>query len=263
MATAIETACVTRTENTLQDAARLQFERIELHANEFTITSFFKPSLKKTQSLHVYLEGDGLPWLTRTTVSSDPTSRDPLMLRLMALDPWPALYLGRPCYNGHAADLACNPMLWTHWRYSATVVSSMLSALVGFQTTHRFHHVQFFAHSGGGVLALLIADRLPETLSVTTIGGNLDTDKWTAYHGYSALTGSLNPDASKPSDYPELYYYGEEDTQTPYTVFESKIRQRNRSHLTVVVGFDHFCCWHNMWGIILSETQKAVAKNND
>src|SRR5689334_2705067 len=45
--------------------------------------------------LHVYIEGDGQPFLSPTAVALDPTPREPLMLRLMALDPARSLYLGR------------------------------------------------------------------------------------------------------------------------------------------------------------------------
>jgi len=47
---------------------------------------------------HVYIEGDGMPWIRRHIVATDPTPSKPLMLRLMAQDPHPAIYLGRPCY---------------------------------------------------------------------------------------------------------------------------------------------------------------------
>src|SRR6266545_4164343 len=52
--------------------------------------------------LHIYLDGDGTPW-ERGRPAPDPTPRAPLVLRLMALDPAPRVYLGRPCYHGLAA----------------------------------------------------------------------------------------------------------------------------------------------------------------
>ena len=38
-------------------------------------------------ALHVYIEGDGRPYLDRWTAAADPTPRNPLMLRLMARQP--------------------------------------------------------------------------------------------------------------------------------------------------------------------------------
>ena len=63
--------------------------------------------------LHVYLDGDGTPWLRRTLVAADPTPRNPLVLELMAQDPNPAIYLGRPCYHGQSASSVCSSEWWT------------------------------------------------------------------------------------------------------------------------------------------------------
>ena len=60
--------------------------------------------------------------------TADPTAREPLVLRLMALDRVPSVYLGRPCYHGLAADPRCTPALWTDARYSEVVVASMAAA---------------------------------------------------------------------------------------------------------------------------------------
>ena len=38
-------------------------------------------------ALHVYIEGDGTPYVARHDFAADPTPRNPLMLRLMTLDP--------------------------------------------------------------------------------------------------------------------------------------------------------------------------------
>src|SRR5690242_9642986 len=44
-------------------------------------------------TLHVYIEGDGTPFIHSYIVAADPTPRTPLMLHLMALDPDPSIYL--------------------------------------------------------------------------------------------------------------------------------------------------------------------------
>ena len=70
--------------------------------------------------LHVYIEGDGRPYLDRWTAAADPTPRNPLMLRLMTIDPEPAVYLGRPCYFGLAIQPPCTPRDWTLDRFSVS-----------------------------------------------------------------------------------------------------------------------------------------------
>jgi hypothetical protein len=81
--------------------------------------------------LHVYVEGDGAPYWQRDLTAPDPTPRNPLMLRLMALEPDQGIYLGRPCYLGLCRDVGCHPAFLTLRRYLVTALSSsgMLSGL--------------------------------------------------------------------------------------------------------------------------------------
>ncbi len=53
--------------------------------------------------------------------------------------------------------------------------------------------VVLVGYSGGGALALLIADRAPAVRAVVTLAANLDLDAWTAHHRYQPLTESLDP----------------------------------------------------------------------
>ena len=48
--------------------------------------------------LSVYIEGDGLPWATRTELSDDPSPRSARVLKLAVQDnAMNAAYLARPC----------------------------------------------------------------------------------------------------------------------------------------------------------------------
>jgi len=222
-----------------------------LTANSFELESFYKVGIKANGILHVYLEGDGLPWLTEDRVSADPTPRNPLMLRLMALDPSSSLYLGRPCYNGHAEDEGCSPLLWTHRRYAPEVVAAMTDALAGFMRNYRYSGLVLIGHSGGGALALLLAQRFPATLAVLTLAGNADIDVWADLHRYSRLQGSLNPANAPGGEYPEFHYLGENDETIPPQVFQPVLRKRKNAQIIIMPGFDHVCCWEKRWSVIL------------
>ena len=203
--------------------------------------------------LHVYLEGDGTPWIHRVLIAPDPTPRSPLMLRLMALDAAPAVYVGRPCYNGTANDPGCDHSLWTSARYSDTVVDSMSAAVRLLRQRHGFESVRLFGHSGGGTLALLIAARLPETLDVVTIAGNLDTDAWTAHHGYTPLHESLNPIDEPPLDetIAQWHLFGGGDTVVPPSVALPFVRRQRGASAALFPGFVHGCCWQRVWNGVL------------
>lgn len=240
-------ACATPAQLLRREAANLGFAPLTLTGNGFRLTAFYKASAHPGQVLHVYLEGDGLPWWSRTRVASDPTPRNPLMLRLMAMDETPSLYLGRPCYNGHAQDPGCTPLLWTHRRYAPEVVGSMAAALWAFLQKNPHTGLTFFGHSGGGALALLLAGRFRATEAVITLAGNLDIDAWADYHGYSRLEGSLNPAHSQSTGFREFHYLGEKDERVPPSVFLPLLEKRRNAHVTVVQNIEHGCCWESLW----------------
>ena len=245
----IITACASPAERVADSARQFGHTPVTLEGRRFILAAYQNISTKPyTGALHVYIEGDGLPWRTPTLVADDPTPRTPLMLELMADDPAPSLYLGRPCYFGHAADPPCTPSLWTDRRYSATVVDAMSAALRKFVKNRRIRRLVFIGHSGGGALALLIANQFDAVSLVVTLAGNLDTDAWTKLHGFSPLTGSLNPALqAKRQPFPELHYLGLQDANLPPEIFEPIAKARNRASVILVNNADHACCWAQVW----------------
>ena len=245
-------ACATPGERLTRQAVDLGFRPLELQGLGFRLASFYKASALGTPILHVYLEGDGLPWASRTRISPDPTPRNPLMLGLMGLDESAALYLGRPCYHGHAADPGCTAPLWTHRRYASEVVDSLAAGLRAFRAVQPYEYLVFFGHSGGGALALLLAERFSETRAVATIAGNLDIRLFAEHHGYSPLEGSLNPNRSKNLGFAEFHYFGENDATVPPELLAPVARARPGAIVKVIPGFDHRCCWEKVWPEILA-----------
>ena len=207
--------------------------------------------------VHIYIEHDGLPWRTQTAVSDDPTPRNPLMLRLMAQDPAYSIYLGRPCYFTPAAAPGCNPLMWTHARYSDQVVRSMLAALRPLLKPNQ--SVIFLGYSGGGALAMLLAERYPHTRAVVTVAGNLDTEAWARHHAYTPLSRSLNP-VTRPSLSPHIlqrHYLGGADRHVPPAVVKKFTETRRAGEVIEIPQFDHACCWADLWPEILSELDHA------
>ncbi len=205
--------------------------------------------------LHIYIEGDGRPFIEPTTVALDPTPRDPLMLRLMALDPAPSVYLGRPCYFGLNRDHNCNPGYWTLKRFSPEVVQSLLTAMRAEIERSGAHRVELYGHSGGGSLAMLLAARVPEVTRVVTIGANLDTAAWCSLHGYTPLLGSLNPveQSPPPPSVRVLHLVGSEDTNTPPQLVRSAAG--TNGSVRVIRGYTHNCCWQEIWPSVLPDTR--------
>jgi hypothetical protein len=124
-------ACSSPAERINKEAAGYGFisQVIEGRGYKHQVYHAHQQGYKQEATLHVYLEGDGMPWVNHQWVASDPTSREPLMLRLMAIDTAPSLYLGRPCYHGYSSTPPCTPGLWTDARYSENVIAGMAQVL--------------------------------------------------------------------------------------------------------------------------------------
>ena len=241
-------------------ASALGFDASQVEGAGFTHV-VFRPATPRPDGgrlLHVYLDGDGTPW-ERGGPAADPTPREPLVLRLMALDPAPSVYLGRPCYHGLAAAPGCTPVLWTDARYSDVVVASMAAAARRLLSMTGRSEIVWLGYSGGGTLAMLLAERLPETTGVITVAANLDVEGWADLHGRSRLVGSLSPARRLPLP-PRIrqrHYAGGRDRVVPPSIIAGGgILPES---LTVIPEYDHVCCWVELWPRVLDEATWAAA----
>ncbi len=247
--------CATPTGKLVAIADEQQFIRHDINANGYRHLVLQNRPINRSNAdtLHVYLEGDGSPWRYRVLRMRDPTPRQPLMLRLMSFDDQAAVYLGRPCYNGTFAESGCNDDLWTSARYSEAVVASMTGALQQVIAESGATRVRLFGHSGGGALALLIAERLPSVVHVVTLAGNLDTDAWVAHHRYSPLYGSLNPATRSPLRPSVIQWHllGGKDTVIPPQLVRTFVRAQTNAFGVELGSFNHGCCWQSIWPAVL------------
>lgn len=179
----------------------------------------------------------------------------------MARDSTPALYLGRPCYNGFAGSPGCTAALWTDGRYGPKVVTSMAAALSKLIELIPKVSLVLIGHSGGGTLAMLLAERLPRTRAVITIAGNLDVGHWTELHGYTPLQGSFDPAQRQPlpPGITQIHYLGGRDQIVPPQLTRSFVnKQAPNTVLIEVDDFDHHCCWASVWPTLLGRSQTIL-----
>ena len=203
--------------------------------------------------LLVFIEGDGLPWRNGREPSADPTTLHPIALELLTRSPAPAAYVTRPCYQGLGSD-KCTPEHWTGGRYSIEIVASMAASVREAQRRSSANEVTLIGYSGGGVLAVLIAERLEHVVGVVTLAANLDTDAWTKHHGYLPLSQSLNPALSDRSHgWPELHLRGTADAVVPSQTTSAYFERYPEAKQRVIDGYDHVCCWVRDWESLLRE----------
>lgn len=209
--------------------------------------------------VHVYIEGDGRAWRTRTRLSDDPTPVRHTVLKLAMLDPAPnVLYVARPGQYLSHRDLAkVNPVYWSDKRFSEEVISAVNAAISRTAAQAGGGSVHLIGYSGGGAVAILLAAHRTDVASVRTVAGNLDPDHVNRLHGVSPLRGSLNPvdRAADVRRIPQIHFIGSSDTVIPEPVARSFMEAGGSEcvRIRLVQGASHESGWDTRWRELLSE----------
>lgn len=245
--------CATPSQYFDQVAIELGFSFEIVSTARFKHKIFASEHLVKGETLHVYIDGDGTPWERNSWIANDPTARTPLILYLMKQDKEPAILLGRPCYYGLNLSLECDSKYWTSHRYSLDVIDSMSSALQSWLVKHYYNEVVLIGYSGGGSVAVLMADNIQKIKKVVTVAANLDVRRWSEHHGYSALKDSLNPVDEvdiKPA-VQQFHFAGENDEVVPAFIIRDYAKSQRNTHFYELPGNNHSCCWEDEWMKVL------------
>ncbi|MGD1885617.1 MAG: alpha/beta hydrolase family protein [Cohaesibacteraceae bacterium] len=202
-----------------QIANEAGMEGAVLALRPFSIQSYTRGS---GEAITIYIEGDGLAWLSSRRPSDDPTPINPLALRLAAADPAPAVaYLARPCQYV-ASDTACGRRYWTNARFAEEVVAAMDEAVDRAKDEADASKVHLVGFSGGGAVAALVTARREDVASLRTVAGYLDHVRLNEERGVSPLSGSLDPMeiAGSLGQVPQLHFSGGQDEVIPVWVAE-------------------------------------------
>lgn len=213
--------------------------------------------------LVIFIEGDGRPWRTDgKQPSDDPTTRRPIALSLLRQTSLPALYVSRPCYQ-QIADPECSSSAWTDARYSTAVVQSIAAVVERQASARGAATLTLIGYSGGGTLAILVAEQLVGVDAVITLAANLDTAAWTQHHRYLPLTNSLNPALSERAHpWREIHLQGSRDPVVPPATTAAYF-QRYPGARRLTFDYDHVCCWVRDWPRISAQAQAAMAASTD
>ena len=242
----------TRYQDAFTIAQRGGLQPFKIDTGLFGLTGFHKKGTGNRAVL--YIEGDGFAWIDRDTISDNPTPKNPLALKLAALDAAAnVFYLARPCqYVDLATEPNCGNAYWSTARFAPEVIDAFDRALdrIKAETGVRAFHLVGF--SGGGAVAVLLAARRDDIASLRTIAGNLDHVALNAYRKVSPLTGSLNPItiAREISHIPQVHYTGTGDKVVPGWVAWNFARAGDnprciRTHS--VTGVGHMNGWERFW----------------
>lgn len=221
----------------------------------FTLKTYRSPAPKKTNILTIYLEGDGLAWLSEEMPSANPTPLVPTGLRMAIHDQKnnPIVYLARPCQFILKEEWAgCRQAYWTHLRFSPEVINAMNQAVDVLKKEYHAKQIVLAGYSGGGTIAALIAARRTDVMQLTTVAAILDINVWVRRESLTPLYGSLNPaDAwSNLISVPQTHWVGGKDTVAPKEIalaFAQRFPATKKPKIRVIPAFDHTCCWATDW----------------
>ncbi|MGO4330240.1 alpha/beta fold hydrolase [Cupriavidus sp. 2TAF22] len=233
------------------------WQKLRLPTRDFVLTAYAPApavAAAAADTLAVYIEGDGLAWLSPTQPSDDPTPLRPVALELaLAHVRGAAAYLARPCQFVDDQDLrGCGTAWWTGRRFSTEVVEATGQAIDALKQRFGARRIVLVGYSGGGAVAALVAARRQDVARLVTVAGNLEPLAWTTLHGVPALEGSLNPadDWRRLQDIPQLHFVGAQDTNVTREVaaaYAARFPAARRPPVHLVEGATHACCWAQKW----------------
>jgi len=186
----------------------------ELSGGQFVLQVYYRMN-RPGAPLHIYLEGDGRAWLSRTRASFNPTPKNPIGLMLAAQDPAEnVMYIARPCqYVLFDKNPQCEYPYWTHQRFAPEIIESVSAVINKGMKRARADKLFITGYSGGGAVAVLVSAGRKDVQGIRTVAGNLDHKVWAEHHDIDPLRGSLNPAdyAGAVVGIPQIHYLGGRD----------------------------------------------------
>ncbi|OGR03704.1 MAG: hypothetical protein A2520_03720 [Deltaproteobacteria bacterium RIFOXYD12_FULL_53_23] len=242
--------------NAVNWASDRGFTERSLTAGPFQLLALTRRRGENTETLTVYIEGDGAPWITPWHPPRDPTPRKPIALALAAADTAETvIYLGRPCQYQQADKLAdCAPIWWIEQRFALEVLMAYDEVLTQLKSAFGAQRLRLVGYSGGGVIAALLAVRRTDVASLVTVAAPLSLNKWVAWHDLTPFAESTtDPVAEKGRFPPGVHWAGEKDSIVPPAIVEYFVKVKAGQTLFTLPGYDHECCWAQEWPSLLTK----------
>lgn len=231
-------------------------ERV-IQAGPFNLTAWERMH-KHNVAANIYIEGDGLAWISPERVSLNPTPKNPVALHMAAFDKAANVgWLARPCqYTGLASGAPCPVKYWTDARFAPEVIAAYHDALDNIKAMYDITGFNLIGYSGGGGIAALVAAERDDVLSLRTAAGNLDTKTFTSYHQVSPMSNSLNPVtvAEELADIPQHHFIGGNDDIIPPAIFHSWSQSSGETDCvkhTIITENEHTKGWAEKWPELL------------
>ena len=253
------TNCAGKLKKAINIARPANLKSAIIKTSIFKLQTFYRIK-NRGGPLTIYIEGDGLSWLNRNRPSNNPTPKNPIALRLAALDRNSnVIYIARPCqYVDLKNEENCEIPYWTQKRFSRKIVLAIDEAITIMASSAKSKDIHLVGYSGGGAVVAMIAAKRSDIASLRTVAGYMDHVALNSKAGVSPLTGSLDPikAAHRLKLVPQIHYSGKGDTRVPGWVLKNfrkavgssdciKLRQVKATHEE---GWEEI--WKRVWSKI-------------
>lgn len=224
-----------------------------LQTGAFNLEVFLPEKSIQGKSLTIFIEGDGLAWISKTQVSANPTPLNPIGLQLALSHPESnAVYIARPCQYVAEETKQCESRYWTDARFAPEVIQATNRAVDLLKQRFGNSRLVFVGYSGGGAVAALVAARRSDVDALITLAGNLDHQAWARYHRVAPLKASLSPadEIEALCGLRQWHYVGGKDLIIPPRLnrqFAEKFPPSCRPEIHEEPDFTHTCCWSTIW----------------
>ena len=219
-----------QTADTVAQSGNLVQQKIA--TDDFLLTTYQRfDATADNKQMVVYIEGDGMAWISRDQLSSNPTPVQPVALKLASIDTNAnVLYVARPCqYLWPQKMNRCSSKYWSNKRSSEEVISSINQAISIVKQKQNIPSIRLIGYSGGGGIAALIANRRADVSEFVSVSGNLNYKLFTQTHNLSPMNGSIDPItvANQIGSIPQIHYVGADDKIIPKQIalsFSDKVK---------------------------------------
>ncbi len=247
-------------------AASGNLAREDMAAGSFIIASWLRIT-RNDGTARVYIEGDGLAWISKNKASFDPTPTDPVALMLAAADDAPnVIYLARPCqYSMLNTALLCPRDYWTGKRFAPEVIDAYDDLLDNLARAYNIDGFELIGFSGGAAVAALLAERREDVVTLRTVAGNLDHAAFNRLHRVSPMPQSLNPadKAARLVHLPQHHFLGGRDKIVRPEVLQSFRAAMGPSrcvHQSTIAEAGHNDGWAEHWPALLARPVDCEAR---
>lgn len=237
-------------------AGKASFTKEYIKSGNFTLLTLQRFN-KNSDTLRVYIEGDGRAWASKYQLSDDPTPANPVALKLAAVDLSDDIaYIARPGQYSPSGLPNCNSKYWSDARFAPEVVESIDKIISKLKERSGAKYVELVGYSGGGAIAVLVTARRRDVKVLRTVAGDLNTDLFCTLHHVSPMISSLNPldVAQQIKMNPQRHFVGSMDTIVPRSIVGSFVKMEGDTddkRITVVDGVSHNQGWEKHWRELL------------